>query len=64
MEKEAAVAKPKGPGNILDDDSQVAVFAAYMATGEGMETVDPKKIEEEKKKAAQAKVANEELNEL
>jgi hypothetical protein len=27
IEKEAAAQKPKGPTNVLDDDSSVAVFA-------------------------------------
>lgn len=40
------------------------MFAAYMATGEGAEVVDPKKLEEQKKQAEQAKKANEELKEL
>ena len=37
MEKDAAANKPKAAVNALDDDSSVAVFAQYMATGEGAE---------------------------
>ena len=44
LEKDQAAAKPKPSVNALDDDSSVAVFAQYMATGEGAETIDPAKI--------------------
>ena len=64
LEKEQAANKPKPAVNALDDDSSVAVFAAYMATGEGGETVDPAKIEAAEKKAEEDKKAAEELKEL
>ena len=64
LEKEQAANKPKPNVNALDDDSSVAVFAQYMATGEGAETIDPAKIAAKKKQAEDDKKANAELAEL
>lgn len=64
MEKDALANKPKAEVNALDDDSSVAVFAAYMATGEGGEVVDPAKIEAARLKAEENKKAAAELNDL
>lgn len=64
LEKEQAANKPKAPVSALDDDSSVAMFAQYMATGEGAETIDPAKMAAAKQKAEDDKKANEELKEL
>lgn len=64
MEKDNIANKPKPAVNALDDDSSVAMFAQYMATGEGAETIDPAKVAAAKKKAEEDKKANEELKEL
>jgi hypothetical protein len=64
MEKDNIANTPKASTNALDDDSSVAVFAAYMATGEGMEQADPAKIAAAKKKAEDGKKAAAELAEL
>lgn len=64
LEAEQKKNQPKAPVNALDDDSSVAMFAQYMATGEGAETVDPAKLAEAKRKAEEDKKAKEELKEL
>lgn len=64
LEKEQAANKPKASVNALDDDSSVAVFAQYMATGEGAEIVDPAKIAAAKQKKEDDKKASAELADL
>lgn len=64
LEEEQKKNKPKAAVNALDDDSSVAMFAQYMATGEGAEQIDPAKVAAAKKKAEDDKKANEELKEL
>jgi hypothetical protein len=64
MEKDNIANAPKASVNALDDDSSVAVFAAYMATGEGAEVVDPAKIAAAKQKKESEKKASAELAEL
>jgi hypothetical protein len=64
MEKDEIANRPKASVNALDDDSSVAVFAAYMATGEGAELVDPAKKEAARKAAEDNKKATAELAEL
>jgi hypothetical protein len=64
MEKDEIASRPKASVNALDDDSSMAFFASYMATGEGAELVDPKKIAAAKKAAEDNTKATAELAEL